>query len=350
MASAECAVEATAFQTALRLKLCDTNQNTARHFLCIANTHGAYLGWKNAFNLQILDSKIWADFASTQKNPHGNAISPPPSNVLSGLQRYFNEGNDRVQSQSQNHSSTLHVSNINRFSSLGKYDYKNTLSNTYVTVSEQSNPQIPQTSSVPYNYFRTASKTHYQKSPSVQRRQRRPIPIPEYFQVKEACTTFPAEDQPPSSDNTSVPENTYVISLRIGMDSSTPSTPAGATPRRFSCNSSSATANSSVHSTNRGGVSAPSSASSSRQHRTSVSFMPTSTDRTTWDTPPGGQERLLMGAPLLPRARLIGKTKEGKSTEDMISNDNVYRQGRLATVSRAETWHVPNSVIQCTRF
>lgn len=57
-----------------------------------------------------------------------------------------------------------------------------------------------------------------------------------------------------------------------------------------------------------------------------------------------------MGAPLLPRARLIGKTKEGKSTEDMISNDNVYRQGRLATVSRAETWHVPNSVIQCTRF
>jgi len=50
-------VEPTAFQTALRLNLVDpSGKAKPRHFLCIAGSQSAFLGWKNAINLQILDS------------------------------------------------------------------------------------------------------------------------------------------------------------------------------------------------------------------------------------------------------------------------------------------------------
>lgn len=115
---------------------------------------------------------IWGDFASTQKNPHGasatelcSAIAPISSNFNNFKKR--NETSlDRIASKSPLTQTSV-AKNSKEINSSWNH-YPHTINGTVKTLINTEN----------------GPKSRFQKSPNVQRRQRRPlIPEMEFFQV-----------------------------------------------------------------------------------------------------------------------------------------------------------------------
>uniref|UniRef100_A0A915DER4 Anillin homology domain-containing protein n=1 Tax=Ditylenchus dipsaci TaxID=166011 RepID=A0A915DER4_9BILA len=282
-------IEVTAFQTALRLRLRDVNSSLTRHFLCIAESQSAYLGWKNSFHLQIIDCVKWGEFASLLKNPH--AIKDIPMTTIT----------QPVNSQPQ-----LTVEGEPR--------------GLHKTVSATHWPsQQPTSSSSIYGTSSRTITSHYQKSPVMQRRQRRPIPTPDYFQTAELSTTFPAEQEEEDKKRPvkQASPNTYVISLQIGMENG----------EKNSARSSSSHAKQ--------------DSTSSRKYlsNTFVTFADENDQIKRYTNQPVQKG----SAMVLPRARLL-------STVTNAGNRRPQPPGAAATVSRAETWHYANSSTQFTRL
>ncbi|KAI6203212.1 hypothetical protein M3Y94_00530600 [Aphelenchoides besseyi] len=187
-------LEFTAFQTALRLKLTDPETGELRHFICVAGTQGSFIGWKNAFKLQVKDAEVWNEFALAPTNPHGATIPPRgPRYGTASRNVHFDSG------------TTNRTVTLNTFAPEPRYgmELQSTRRRTPITVETFKNSPLPPRA--PQSNDPATSEPNY-KAPSPApppRNSAKPVPKPRAASQIEA-------------------NNANVILLKIGADDELP--------------------------------------------------------------------------------------------------------------------------------